>query len=502
MSDSVRFLLDGEVVTITEIDPTRTVLQWLREDRWQTGSKEGCAEGDCGACMVVIASIDDSGDHLQYRAVNACIQFVATLDGKELITVESLTRGQSQLHPVQQAMVEHHGSQCGFCTPGFVMTLFAAFKSQPTLTRTDINDALAGNLCRCTGYRPIVDAAVAMYECAGTTDDSDRLRVPAGQVSARSEAQERDVIAELNALRHDTTLTIGASGRHISAPTTIAALTALLAEKPEATILAGGTDVGLWVTKQFRDMDELIYVGEVDALKTITTTDTHLEIGAAVTFSSAMPQLVAHFPSMEPLLRRFASPPVRNAATIGGNIANGSPIGDSMPAFIALGAEIELISADGSRRLPLDAFYHDYMVNDLQPGEFVARLLVPLLSDNQVFRAYKLSKRFDQDISAVCAAFCMTLVDGRCEEIRTGFGGMAAIPARAAHCEKALRGHVLTESVTREAMAALDTDFSPLTDMRASDDYRRTAARNLLYRFYLAVTEPDVTLEVYDYARQ
>ncbi len=486
-------MLDGEIVELANVDPTRTVLQFLREDLGRTGTKEGCAEGDCGACTVALAELDGSGNGLSLKAVNACIQFLPTLDGKELITVESLDRHGTGLHPAQQAMVEHHGSQCGFCTPGFVMSLFALYKSQRDPTRRDIDDALAGNLCRCTGYRPIVAAANAMYEIPAADDDW--LRQPHG-----SDQTVADRVERLRRIQHGNSLELHHGSRAFFAPRTIGELAGLLDAHLDATILAGGTDIGLWVTKQHRELETLIYVGEVEGFADISESDTHLEIGGAATFSDAMPAILEHYPLLDEVLRRFASPPIRNAATLGGNVANGSPIGDSMPALMAAGASVVIRSAGGSRELALDDFYHDYQVNDLRPGEFIERIRLPLPGPGASLRCYKLSKRFDQDISSVCAAYHLELEDDCVKSIRVACGGLAATVKRAAHCEQAMTGRPWTEDTIAEGMAAFARDFEPITDMRASASYRLRSGKNLLRRLYLE-TRGELTESVYLYGR-
>ena len=491
---TVRFVLDGEIVELDNVDPTRTVLQFLREDLRRTGTKEGCAEGDCGACTVALAELDRDGDGLTLKAVNSCIQFLPTLDGKELITVESLCDRESGLHPVQQAMVEQHGSQCGFCTPGFVMSLFALYKSQSRPTRRTIDDALAGNLCRCTGYRPIVAAADAMY--AVPADAADWLRQPCGNERAPVERVER-----LRGIARHSGLELRYADRAFFAPRTIAELSGLLAEHPDALILAGGTDIGLWVTKQHRELKTLIYVANVEGLADIRATDTHLEIGGAATFTDAMPAILDHYPLLDEMLRRFASPPIRNAATIGGNVANGSPIGDSMPALMAAGATLVVRSAAGAREIALDDFYHDYRVNDLQPGEFIERIRLPLPAPGATLHCYKLSKRFDQDISAVCIAFYLELENERVKSVRIACGGLAATVKRATHCEQAMTGQPWREETVAAGMAAFAKDFEPITDMRASAAYRLQGGRNLLRRLYLE-TRGELTQTVYSYGRQ
>ena len=477
---TIRFLLDNAVQTVTLTDPTRTVLHFLREELRRTGTKEGCAEGDCGACTVVLAQAH--GDRLAFRAVNACILFLATLDGKALFTVESLRSGcAGQLHPVQQAMVDAHGSQCGFCTPGFVMSLFALYKSDVKPDVAEVQDAVSGNLCRCTGYRPIVDAGLNMHALP-LAADSDPL-FAAGR-SDMSQA-ERSLLHRLQAIRPTGGKTYRGQGRQLIAPVTVDELTQALQAQPQATLLAGGTDVGLWVTKQLRELSTVIYLGGIASLNAVSVHDGRLSIGAGVSLTDAIPAITEHYPALSELFRRFASVPVRNSGTLVGNIANGSPIGDAMPALIALQSGLRLRSAQGVRELPLEAFYRDYQVKDLAPGEFVESLLMPLPTDDAVVAAYKLSKRDEQDISAVCAAFRLVLQGDRVRDIRIAFGGMAAIPKRASNTERRLQGQPWNADTLASAQAALAEDFAPLSDMRGSADYRLRAAAAGLRRFYL-----------------
>ncbi len=489
----VRFVLDGELVELDDVDPTRTVLQFLREDLRRTGTKEGCAEGDCGACTVVVAEVLRDGAEPRLSAINSCIQFLPTLDGKELITVESLAAPGAEPHPVQRALVEQHGSQCGFCTPGFVMSLFALYKTNPKPSRRDIDDALAGNLCRCTGYRPIIAAALDMYRIAGATDDW--LRQPAGAGAAPTRRVER-----LRSVAGHGSLALNHDGRRFFAPQSSDELAGLLVQYPEATLLAGGTDVGLWVTKQHRRLDVVIYTGCVAELRQIRETPTHVEIGAAVTLTEAVPVILKQYPLLDELFLRFASPPIRNAATLGGNIANGSPIGDSMPALMAAGATIVLRRGPDRREVLLEDFYIDYQVNDLKSGEFVETVRLPAATDGVVLQSYKVSKRFDQDISAVCTAYRLELDGERVASMRIACGGLAATITRAEHCERALNGQVWNEASIDAAILALAKDFSPITDMRASRDYRLRLCQNLLRRFYLE-TRGDRGTAVYDYGR-
>ncbi|MCB1756392.1 MAG: xanthine dehydrogenase small subunit [Gammaproteobacteria bacterium] len=472
----IRFLLNGEPVLLEAIDPTMSVLQYVRENHRLTGTKEGCAEGDCGACTVVIGSLD--GDKLMLKTINACICFVATLDGKALFTVEYLRhQANGRLHPVQQAMVERHASQCGFCTPGFVMSLWNLYLThQAAGCRPDdrqIRSALSGNLCRCTGYRPIIEAASAMFELPAVSADFN------------------DLAERLKALQRRDTLALNNPDCRYFAPKSLVQLTALRREYPEATILAGGTDVGLWVNKQFRRLDPLIYLGEVPELREIVCRDGVLRIGAAVSLSEAYRNISAHYPEMDDMWERFASQPIRNAGTLGGNVANGSPIGDSMPALIALGAEVVLCSSDGQRRLPLEDLYIGYMKKSMREDEIVETIVLPLPSPGLAFRCYKLSKRHDSDISSVFGAFAITLNGDKVAKIRIAFGGMAATPKRAVHAEQTMLGKAWDETTVRQAMQALDKDYQPLSDMRASAGNRRQSAQNLLYRFFLETRPVD-----------
>ncbi|HXX83829.1 MAG TPA: xanthine dehydrogenase small subunit [Casimicrobiaceae bacterium] len=499
--DAIRFVLDGEIRTVEGVSPTRTVLNFLREDLGRTGTKEGCAEGDCGACTVVLAEL--AGSDVRFRAVNSCIQFVPTLDGKELITVESLRGPDGALHPVQRALVDCHGSQCGFCTPGFVMSLFALYKTKQNPTRAEIGDALAGNLCRCTGYRPIVDAGRKMYEYAAEGQDRHQhwMNCSFSMASDREITQsEREMIERLRAIRRGKMLVVRHGAATFYAPTTLKELAEARAENPDARMLAGATDVGLWVTKQHKDLPTIIYVGDVAELKTIRTTEAGIDIGAGASLTDAYDALVGAYPELGELYRRFASPPIRNAGTLGGNIANGSPIGDSMPVLMVLGTTLVLGKGRHSREIALDEFYLGYQKTALEPGEFVERVRVPRRETSWQLRTYKISKRFDQDISAVCGAFRLTLERGKIAEARVAFGGMAATPKRAAAAERALAGREWSEATARAAMAALDRDFSPITDMRASAAYRRSVARNLLYKFYLETSGQKAPTQVVEFA--
>jgi len=484
MSDSITFIRGTRTIALGDIDPNTTVLNYLRQQEGSCGTKEGCAEGDCGACTVVLGELD--GDRIRYRAVNSCIQFLPTLHGKQLITVEDLKNADGTLHPVQQAMVETHGSQCGFCTPGFVMSLFTLFHADGTLDRGRIDDALAGNLCRCTGYGPIVAAAQRMREL-GKTD--------------RFAAGESRTVVELLRLQNDTMAAFEGEGRRCFAPRTVDDLAALLDRHPAACILAGGTDVGLWVTKQHHILDPIVYVGEVAELRQIRVEADHVEIGAAVPYADLHELIAQHYPDFGELIRRLGSTQIRNTGTMGGNIANGSPIGDSPPPLIALGATLVLRSKAGQRELQLEDYFIAYGKQDRRPGEFVELIRLPLPQPGYQFRCYKISKRFDQDITACLGAFNARIVNGIVEDIRIAYGGMAATPKRAPACEAALKGKPWTRATVAQGQLALRHDFVPITDMRASRDYRARVAENLLLKFFIETTEPKAATRVVELRR-
>ena len=464
---TVQFLLDGERRQVAALDPTLTLLDYLRTVEHRCGTKEGCAEGDCGACTVALGEV--VGGRIRYRAVNSCIVFLPVIDGKELVTVESLARPGGDLHPVQRAMVECHASQCGFCTPGFVMSLFVLLEASEHPDRARIEDSLAGNLCRCTGYRPIVDAALAADRCPrdGRFAPDDAAR-----------------IAALQGLASRDGLALEWQGKRYFAPTSLEALADLLQLYPEAVLLAGGTDVGLWVTKQHRHLATVIYTGNVAELCRMDVTNEHFAIGAAVPYADLESPVGADYPDFGALLRRLGSVQVRNLGTIGGNIANASPIGDTPPLLLALDASLELRCGSELRTLPLDEFFLDYRRTALRKGEFIQRILVPRATKRCQFRAYKVAKRFDQDISALCAAFALVLESGKVSEIRIAFGGMAAVPRRARQAEAAMLGRAWNEAAIEAAVAALEGDFTPLSDLRASAAYRQLVAGNLLRKFF------------------
>ena len=471
-SQEIRFIRRGDIVTLRDVPPDRTLLDLLREDLACTGTKEGCGEGDCGACTVVLGEATPDG--LRYRAVNSCIRLAHSVDGLALWTVEDLASADGRLHPAQEAMVQCHGSQCGFCTPGFVMSLFAMYQNRvcqgQAITRAQASEDLSGNLCRCTGYRPILDAAQQMQA------------LPAVRVD------EAALVRQLQGLAADPP-PAGDDAAYL-APRSLQGLLSLRARHPQAQLVAGCTDVGLWVTKLHRQFPQVLDLTRVEELRRIERYPHHLAIGAAVPLADAFAALEADRPQLHAFAARFAGLPVRNAGTLGGNVANGSPIGDSMPLLIALGAHVVLMRQGGHRDIPLEALYTGYRQNVMAPDEVLAWIKVPLPvrdddAGTEFLRVYKISKRFDDDISAVCLAVRLQLSHRRVVTASVGVGGVAATPVRALRTEAALCGQPWSAETARAAAEVLRTEFQPISDMRASAAYRTEVLGNLLQRLWL-----------------
>ncbi len=470
-NSAVRFLLNNDVVTLENIDPNLTVLQYLREIEFKSGTKEGCASGDCGACTVVLAELDsEHNDQLHYKSINACITFIGSLHGKQLITVEDLKNG-AELHHAQQTIVDNHGTQCGFCTPGFVMSSFALHKHNQSPTRAQVLEALAGNLCRCTGYRSIIEAAITSSIC--TDEDS----------FAKHYQQTVAALIELQKLPAPT---LTANGHYYVAPKNIDELAIELVNEPKSTLVAGGTDLALSVTQNLAVIDKLVYVGNVAELTTIEDMETEIVIGSALPYSQFIDTLHHYYPDLGEMIERIGSKQVRNTGTLGGNIGNASPIGDMPPALIALGATMTLHVNGSERTILVEDYFVDYKKTVLKPSEFIKSVQIPKPSAGQTLKLYKISKRIDDDISAVLAAFFIEKnTSQKITNIRLAFGGMAAIPKRAPAAEAVLLANKLSKELVVHAKAALATDFQPLSDVRASDKYRMRVAQNLIEKCYL-----------------
>ncbi|WP_412550662.1 xanthine dehydrogenase small subunit [Shimia sp. MIT910701] len=464
----IRFLLNGRNIALSDVGADDTLLDFLRIDQRLTGSKEGCAEGDCGACTVLVGRLTDGG--LVYETVNACIRFLASLDGCHVVTIEYLGGPNGRLSPVQQAMVEHHGSQCGFCTPGIVMSLYALWMQHEHPTVKQVETALQGNLCRCTGYAPIIRAAQEVTNY--------------GTPSAEHLATERDgVVAALKSLRDGKRVEVAKGDSRAILPADVDDLAAVLEAEPEATIIAGSTDVGLWVTKFLKRISPAVFIGQLDGLKAIDVTEDAVTMGAGVTYTEAQDVIAEHYPHLSDYWDRIAGWQVRNMGTVGGNIANGSPIGDTPPVLIALGASITLRKGATRRVLPLEEFFIAYGKQDRAAGEFVESITIPRVSTGH-HAAYKISKRRDEDISSVAVGMNVQVENSMIASAVLAFGGMAATPKRAAAVEAALVGQPWSEATLVAAAAKLPEDFQPLTDMRATSDYRMKVAQNLFRRFW------------------
>ncbi len=469
-NSTVSFLLNNDLVTIENIDPNLMVLQYLREIQFKSGTKEGCASGDCGACTVVLAELDkDNVGQLHYKSINSCITFVGNLHGKQLITVEDL-KEKNKLHHSQQTIVDNHGTQCGFCTPGFVMSSFALHKHNKTPTRAEVLEALAGNLCRCTGYRSIIEAAIT--SSIGVDEDSFAKNYQA-------------TVAKLTELEKLPAPSLTGNGHHFIAPKNIDELAYELTHEPKSTLVAGGTDLALSVTQNLATIDKLVYVGNVEELSTIEETDSEIIIGSALPYSKFIDTLHHYYPELGEMIERIGSKQVRNNGTLGGNIGNASPIGDMPPALLALGATMTLHKNGIERTILVEDYFVDYKKTVLKSAEFIKSVQIPKPVTGQTLKLYKISKRIDDDISAVLAAFFFEQNGQTITNIRMAFGGMAAIPKRASAAESVLLGNSLTKEIVTQAKAAIATDFQPLSDVRASDKYRMTVAQNLIEKCYL-----------------
>ncbi len=469
---TLEFHLNGRRHVVRDVPPNVTALDYIRDHARLTGTKEGCAEGDCGACTVVLAA--GPAGNKTFRAVNACLLTLPHLNGADVLTVEGLADGDG-LDPVQSAMADGDGTQCGYCTPGFVMALYALRRGGEEADPETVHDALAGNLCRCTGYRPIVDAAVKA--CGETGPGGYEAHPPAEAAAQATKRYE-------------------AGGQAFLAPASLADMAEALADNPDAYILAGGTDLGLLAAKERRKLPVVIHTGRVAELLEIRDEPDFLEFGAAVTYTDALPLIERDYPSFATLIRRIGSRQIRNMGTIGGNIGNASPIGDTPPCLIALDARLTLHSRDGSRQMPIEEFFLDYRKTDLGPGEFIRSVRIPKPKDGEAFRTYKISKRYDQDISSVIGAYRLTVADGAVRDARIAYGGMAATPKRARACEAAITGSAWREDALMEAARAIDEDFEPLSDHRASAAYRSMVAKNLFARLWRDISAADEPLDV------
>jgi xanthine dehydrogenase small subunit len=481
----IHFLLDDQMMSLNDVDPNITVLQYLREFLLETGTKEGCGSGDCGACTVVVATLlDGSPDRLHYQAINACITLLGSLHGKQLITAEHLKQS-DKLHPVQQSLVDNHASQCGFCTPGFVMSSFALHKNNSSPNREEVIEALAGNLCRCTGYRSIIDATMQSSQ----SDEPDSFV-----------KQYKTTIKKLTEINQQTSAQLETDNKVYYAPKNIAELSKYLNENPKSTLLAGGTDLALSITQDLLDYKQLVYVGDVAELGKIEDTDENITVGSAVTYSQFLPIIDQYYPEFGQMIARIGSTQIRNRGTLGGNIGNASPIGDMPPVLIALEADVILQRSDKQRKVAVEDYFTGYKQTLLLESEFIKDIIINKLQQGEELKVYKVSKRFDDDISTVLAAVKIKIENKKVMSIRIAFGGMAEIPKRATQCELALLDKRFNQENFTLAQQALTKDFQPMSDVRASADYRMKVAQNIIQKCYLELKNKDCITRVANYA--
>ncbi len=468
-SNIVKFIYKNQIVEINNPDSNETILNYVRIKLKKTGTKEGCAEGGCGACTVVLGELKKN--NISYKAINSCIAFVPSLEGKQLILVEDLI-SEDELHPVQKAMVNYHGSQCGFCTPGFVMSLFAMYKNYSSYKEDTIKDTIQGNLCRCTGYRPIIDAAKSLNK------------------ESRFDHFSRNKKITLNLLRKikQRNIAIINDNKKYFAPTSVNKLKSILKQEPNSKLISGGTDVSLIVTKERKDLNSLIYMNSINELDYIKENNSYIEVGATTPLINFDSFVKKYFPDFSQILKRYGSVQIRNICTIAGNIATASPIGDTLPLLLALDSQIVIQDKSKTQILPLNSFFIGYRKTKLKKGQFIHSIRIPLLKKN-IFKAYKVSKRIDDDISSVCASFNIEINNNKIKKIRIAYGGISSTPKRAFNCEKILLNSFLSEQIINKAKKQLEKDFKPITDARASKKYRMEIAKKLLEKCFLEVKQ-------------
>ncbi len=469
-SGTIRFIHKNKVLSIHNPDPNETILNFVRTKLGKTGTKEGCAEGGCGACTIVLGELKKN--KIIYKAINACIAFVPTLAGKQLILVEDLVSGDGSLHPIQKAMIDCHGSQCGFCTPGFVMSLFAMYKNYSFYKDDIIRDSISGNLCRCTGYRPIIDAAKSLNKISKFDFFKRNQQL---SISLLKKIKQKNIV-------------ISNKNRKYFAPKNVNELKKILKQYPNSKLLSGGTDVSLVVTKERKDLDSLIYMNSIDELNYIKKNKNYIEVGATTPLIDFELFIKKYFPDFAQILKRYGSTQIRNICTIAGNIATASPIGDTLPLLLSLDSQIIIKDKDKTKILPLNGFFINYRKTKLKKGQFIHSIRIPLLLKS-IFKAYKISKRIDDDISSVCASFNVELKNNKVKKIRVAYGGMANIPKRAIYCEKILLNSSLSDNIINKAKKSLEKDFKPITDVRASQKYRMEVAKNLLEKCFLEIKQ-------------
>ncbi len=467
-SNKIKFVWKNKVYSISNPDPNETILNYVRLKLKKTGTKEGCAEGGCGACTIVLGELENN--KIIYKAINSCISFVSSLEGKQLILVEDLVSKNGTLHPVQNAMIKYHGSQCGFCTPGFVMSLFAMYKNFSSYNNEKIQDSISGNLCRCTGYRPIIDAAKSLNK------------------ANRLDQFNKNIKKTLNLLKNinSENLSIKNGNKKYFSPKNINEVKKIIKGNPNSIFLSGGTDLSLNITKERKEINNIISLNSIKELKFIKERNGYIEVGAVTSLKEFELFIKKYYPDFNSILKRYGSVQIRNVATIAGNIATASPIGDTLPLLLSLDAKIVLQKKYNKTVLPIKNFFVSYRKTRLKKGQFIHSIIIPIFKKN-IFKAYKISKRFDDDISSVCASFNLEIVNKKIKSVKIAYGGMAAIPKRAINCEKTLVNSILSEEIFNKAKKTLEKDFAPIDDVRASKDYRMEIAKNLLMKCFLEI---------------
>jgi len=467
-SNKIKFVWKNRVYSINNPDPNETLLNYVRLKLKKTGTKEGCAEGGCGACTVVLGELKNN--NIIYKAINSCISFVPSLEGKQLILVEDLVKKNGTLHPVQDAMIKYHGSQCGFCTPGFVMSLFAMYKNFSSYNNERIHDSISGNLCRCTGYRPIVDAAKSLNNVS-RLDQFYNNRKKTLKLLKKIDSKN---------------LSFKNGNKKYFSPKNINQLKKIIKENPNSIFLSGGTDLSLQVTKERKEINNIISLNSIKELKFIKEKNGNIEVGASTSLKEFELFIKKYYPDFNLILKRYGSDQIRNVGTIAGNIVTASPIGDTLPLLLSLDAKIVLQKISNKKVLPLKKFFISYRKTRLKKGEFIHSIIIPIFKKN-IFKAYKISKRVDDDISTVCASFNLEIINNKIKNVKIAYGGMAPIPKRAINCEKTLVNSSLSEESFNKAMKKLERDFAPIDDMRASKSYRMEIAKNLLIKCFLEI---------------
>jgi xanthine dehydrogenase small subunit len=468
-SNIIKFILNDKVQEIRDPDPNETILNYIRLKLKKTGTKEGCAEGGCGACTVVIGELEKN--NIVYKAINSCIAFTPSLEGKQLLVVEDLILKNGSLHPVQNAMVNYHGSQCGFCTPGFIMSLFSMYKNNTSYKEKTIEESISGNLCRCTGYRPIIDAAKSL-----NNSKSDQFK-----------KNKKKIIDLLKKIKPKS-ISIKKQNKKYFAPRSVNELKKIIKKYPNFEFLSGGTDMSLTVTKQKKNLENIIYLNSIDELNYIKKNDKYIEVGATTSLRKFELFIKKYYSDFNTILKRYGSIQIRNVATMAGNIATASPIGDSLPLLLSLDASIVIESFNKKTILPLKNFFIGYRKTKLKKGQFISSIRIPIFKKN-IFKAYKISKRMDDDISSVCASFNLIIINKKIKNIKIAYGGMAPIPKRAIYCEKVLLNKNFSQDIILKAQKSLEKDFQPINDMRASKDYRMEIAKNLLMKCFIEITK-------------